>query len=68
MENNNTINFLTKYFENLTNAVADGSIRLESLSILCEFCPLRDKCREDEDNGDHQISCENYIRQNGGAC
>ena len=67
MENNNTINFLTKYFENLTDAVADGSIRLEFLSILCNLCPLRDKCREDEDNG-NQITCENFIRQNGGAC
>ena len=64
MENNNTINFLTKYFENLTNAIADGSIRLESLSFVCEFCPLRDKCREIED----QTTCENFIRQHGGAC
>ena len=67
MENNNTINFLAKYFENLTNAVANGSIRLESLSILCELCPLRDKCRESADNGD-ETTCENFIRQNGGAC
>ena len=49
--------FFIAYAMNLMEA-----FETQSIDFDCAFCPLRDKCRESEENGD-RTPCNMFIRK-----
>lgn len=68
MKNNNAmVTYWMEYAKRIAQALADGELDIDDCAPMCEFCPLRDKCRESAENGD-EMTCAQFINKIGGAC
>lgn len=50
--------FLTAYVQSMMEKMADHAFGIEAMGIQCEACPLREQCRNSEDDG---TPCSKFI-------
>ena len=63
-EKMNTEQFLQTYVNNLLEAMEDGRIGYDYLTIECQFCPLRAECEKDSEENPGPSTCEEFFQKN----
>lgn len=59
-----TEQFLHIYADNLLQALIDGKIGYNYLTIECSFCPLRELCQKDnEENPNPNDTCAKFFKR-----
>ena len=56
--------FLAQYTENLLESLKDHSFHIDSVSWICDLCPLKEQCINDsKENPDDCATCGQYIKK-----
>ena len=56
--------FLAQYTENLLESLKDHSFHIDSVSWICDLCPLQEQCINDsKENPDDCATCGQYMKK-----
>ena len=56
--------FLAQYTENLLESLKDHSFHIDSVSWICDLCPLKEQCIKDsKENPDDCATCGQYMKK-----
>ena len=53
--------FLREYTENMINAIKEGELSFKSIMLVCDLCPLSNKCHAEAESGEDDTPCVKYI-------